>query len=176
MPYAVNIRADNASASAVRSLWDDCEQFETVPSMRRLRYPPHITLAVYDKLPQGFPDTLGPVFAQTKRLEIKFQALGHFQAPHGIVLWVAPGDSDRLASLHESVHALIDPNLCRLNYQPGRWVPHCSIATAVDAGAQEAALQYAAEAIDPFVVIFDVADCVSFSPVKIMMETQLGVS
>lgn len=174
MPYAVNVRADNDSAEPIRSLWTKAEEFETSPSMRGLGYSPHITLAVYEELPDGFPHVLDFVFGRTQRLQIRFERLGHFLAPRGLVLWLGPGDSDCLRSLHESVHAEISPELCRPNYRPGRWVPHCSIATAIDHESRDDALRFVSNDIEAFEVVFDVADCVFFSPVEIITEMTLG--
>jgi hypothetical protein len=48
MALAINIRADNASASEVERLWDQVAAFEDAPSMRALGYRPHFTFAIYD--------------------------------------------------------------------------------------------------------------------------------
>ena len=48
MAIAINIRADNGSASQVERLWDQVAAFEDEPSMRALGYRPHFTFAIYD--------------------------------------------------------------------------------------------------------------------------------
>ncbi len=48
MAIAINIRADDSSASEVERLWDQVATFEDEPSMRALGYRPHFTFAIYD--------------------------------------------------------------------------------------------------------------------------------
>ncbi len=172
MPYAINFRSDNSSANSIRSLWRKCGALEDSPTMEALQYPPHLTFAIYDEIPLddlyvGFDSALKHLRKQT----IRFERLGYFEAPHGIVLWAAPTLPKEVDSAHEAIHREIDPELCRKNYRPSIWIPHCSLATAVGHDSKSKALAIVEKGIDPVEVIFDAVDCASFMPVKVLKES-----
>lgn len=172
MAYAINLRSDNASADGIRSLWEKCSAIETSPSMVAMQYPPHITLAIYDDISMrslfgGFSSALNFLSTMT----IRFESLGYFEAPFGIILWAAPNLPEHVVAAHNSIHSKIDVDLCRKNYRPGLWKPHCSLATSIDLARKEEALSIVEQGIDPIEVTFDAADCASFMPVEILKET-----
>ena len=177
MAYAISIRSDNDSSDPIRALWGTCGALESSPSMEVLRYPPHITLVIYDEI--NMLD-LVPVFeAATTHLSsttIRFESLGYFEAPHAIVLWAVPTLPDTIPSAHKLIHSKIDVNLCRPHYRPGSWVPHCSLATSIGLPRRAEAIALASRPIDPFEVTFDVADCVSFPPIEVLHEKALPSS
>lgn len=172
MPYAINFRSDNKSADKIRRLWAECATLEKCPSVEAMQYPPHLTLAIYDKVERSeliaglaaAADCLGCV-------TIRFESLGYFKAPYGIVLWAAPKLPQVVLDAHAKIHSTIEPGLCRSNYRPGIWVPHCSLATSISNEREDEAIAIAQRPIDPFEVIFDAADCASFMPVQVLKET-----
>lgn len=171
MPYAINYRSDNRSSDKIRQLWNECAKLEEHPSMMSMEYPPHLTLAIYDdistvELFAGFDAAKECL----RKLSIRFESLGYFEAPSGIVLWAAPILPDAVREAHKQIHSVINSDLCRLNYKPDRWVPHCSLATAIVAENNEAAIAIAERSIEPFEVEFDAVDCASFLPVKVLEE------
>ncbi len=175
MAYAINIRSDNNSSQPIRALWKECSRFESSPSMEALEYPPHITFAIYDDAhPSDLFKAFDSAFRHPQTVEIRFESLGYFEAPHAIILWAAPKRSKRITSIHHHIHTQMDVNLCRLNYRPGSWVPHCSLATAIDLSKKDEAIAFAKRPIDPIELIFDAADCVSFLPVEVLREKALS--
>ena len=174
MAYAINIRSDNDSSDSIRSLWKTCGALETSPSMEAMQYPPHFTLAIYDdiRLPDlfaGFESALDSL----SRMTIRFESLGYFEAPDAIILWAAPILPKQLLATHARIHSMIDTSICRKNYRPGVWVPHCSLATSIGLNRKDEALTIAEQSIEPVEVTFDVADCASFMPVKVLREAPL---
>jgi len=139
--------------------------------MEAMEYPPHLTLAIYDEIPQ---EDLFTGFAAAveclRSLTIRFESLGFFEAPYGIVLWAAPVLPKPVLDAHASIHSTIDSNLCRSNYRPGVWVPHCSLATGISLDRKNEALAIVEQSIEPFEVTFDAADCASFMPVQVLKE------
>lgn len=170
MAYALTIAADNETADPLRDLCAEAASLEDAPSMAALGYPPHITLAVYEEQPVAdWGVTSRRVTGHTPALSLTFTGVQIFEgAP--LVLWAAPEPCSALARLHQAVHALIDPALCREHYRPDRWVVHCSIATAVPARNCSAALAFAARPFQPFIVRFDRADWVRFPPPVILQS------
>jgi len=174
MSYSINLRSDNDSGDAIRSLWSECGVLENSPSMPALNYPPHITLAVYDDIgEQELVHAFDLAIAGTTQITSRIERLGYFEAPHAIILWAAPTLPAEVYSLHARVHSLLDARLCRPNYRPGTWVPHCSLATSIDLSRKAESIDLANRSIEPFKVVFDVADCASFSPVEVVHEKKL---
>jgi len=174
MPYSINLRSDNDSGDAIRSLWRKCGLLESSPSMPALNYPPHITLAVYDDIEEH--ELFGAfdlAIADITQITSSVERLGYFEAPHAIILWAAPMLPTKVHSLHARVHSLLDTDRCRPNYRPGVWVPHCSLATSIDLSRKAEAIDIANHSIEPFKVVFDVADCASFLPVEVVHEKEL---
>jgi 2'-5' RNA ligase len=174
MPYALNLRCDNDSAYGIRQLWAECSVLEESPSMVERLYPPHLTLAVYDEVQrENLFAGLDAIAACLSCLSIRFDALGYFRAPDAIVLWASPVLEQDVIEAHAAIHSTIDPNLCRVNYRPGCWVPHCSLATAISVGREDEVRSVAERQIDPVYVTFDAVDCVSFTPVEVLQERRL---
>lgn len=174
MAYAINLRSDDVSADGIRSLWEKCGAIEASPSMVAMRYPPHITLAIYDKIARerlfaGLSATVKHLSSMT----IRFESLGYFEAPFGIVLWAAPTLPEQVVTAHESLHAEIGIEPCREKYRPGIWIPHCSLATAIDFAKKDEAIEIVEQGMDPIEVTFDTVDCVSFMPVEVLKEVTL---
>ena len=142
--------------------------------MASLNYPPHMTLSIYDDID---PDTLCSVLesaaAGLPLISARFERLDAFVTPSAVVIWAAPILGPEVFSLHERIHSLIEPGICRPNYRPGSWVPHCSLAAAIELSRKDEALDAANRPIEPFEVVFDYADCVSFLPVQVLRERKL---
>ena len=171
MAFAINIRCDNKSGGGIRLLWTRFGELEGSSSMEAMQYPPHITLAIYDDVSIG--DLFAGFEVATKHLStmtIRFESLGYFDAPDGIILWAAPDLPEQVTAAHQSIHSKIDVDLCRKNYRPGIWTPHCSLATSIDLARKDEALAIVEQGIDPVEVTFDVADCASFMPVEVLKE------
>ena len=45
--------------------------------------------------------------------------------------------------MHQAIHAVIDPSLCRPYYRPGAWVPHCTLGMAIPPERRAAAEAFA---------------------------------
>ena len=174
MPYSINLRSDDESSSRIRDLWALCGGLEERPSMRSLGYPPHFTLAVFDEAQEpSLVAAIESLAAARSPVVVRFDRIGHFETPDSIVLWAAPADSKPLTELHGQLHGLIDSAACRSNYRPGVWVPHCSLATAIDLGRRSEAMAVVQTELAPFEVVFDVIDCARFHPVKVIHERAL---
>ncbi len=139
--------------------------------MKAMQYPPHFTLAIYNdiRLPDlfaGFESALDSL----SRMTIRFESLGYFEAPDAIIMWAAPILPKQLFAAHARIHSTIDPSICRKNYRPDVWVPHCSLATSIELDRKDEVLAIVDQSIEPVEVTFDVADCASFMPVNVLRE------
>jgi 2'-5' RNA ligase len=173
MAFAISIRAMGATGSALRDLWNRFGEFEPSPSMVALNYPPHVTLAVYDGISGSILcEALRSIFRAHPPIKLRFRRLAFFERPR-LVFYAVPDRSTGLLAVHGALHQLVDRWSCREHYLPDIWVPHCTLATQVDAKNSPLAKALADSVIDPFEVIFDVADCVEFHPVRIIEEVPL---
>lgn len=175
MALAINIRADDDSAGEIESLWDQVAAFEVEPSMRALQYRPHFTFAIYDGPAideKTAWDVMQAAIAGVRQLRIAFTRIRWFEgAP--LVLWAEPEADDTLARIHGAISAAIDPAHCRPHYRPGAWTPHCTLGTAVADERRDEAMAFARAFDRSIEVLFDVADCVAFPPVRIIAERKL---
>jgi 2'-5' RNA ligase len=172
LSFAISLKAANPSAAPVRQLWDEVAQFEAAPSMAALQYAPHITLARYDDAVDQITmaEALGAL-AELPALRVTLTRLRWFDDP--FVLWAEPAHPD-LREAHRRVHTRIDPELCHPHYRPAAWVPHCTLGTGILDERRTEAKAFARERPwRPFEVLFDVADCVSFPPVRVLAERKL---
>jgi len=173
MPYAIVLKCSNASAAPVTDLWLEASRFETIPSMERLNYPPHLTFAVYeDILPENLFATAQKVFGNMPAISIEFLDIDHFPNEM-LVLWARPADDHVLRRIHRAIHDHIDPALCHVHSRPDHWQPHCTIAMSIPAASKTQALEWATQKRAPFTVTFDTVDCISFPPVEILEQVKL---
>jgi 2'-5' RNA ligase len=170
MSFAISLKAANATADPIRTLWDQVPLFEEALSMVALNYPPHNTLAIYDDVaPDLLKATLRRSFTGAPALRLTFTRLRFFDSDP-LVLWADPSPSPASAEAHAAVHACIDPAQCHPHYRPGAWIPHCTLGTHIKAEHRADAIALTARSIEPFEVLFDVVDCLCFPPVAVLEE------
>jgi len=174
MAWAINLRSDDTSADSIRSLWRRFAALEKAPSMQNLNYPPHLTLAVYDQRPENLFEVFDRVFDGQTRQVVTFNRLGVFRTATALVVYAAPVESDWLQTLHRQLHHMLGAQLCRPNYRPDRWVPHCSLATAIDPAQEHALLNLLDQSMPPVELTITTADCASFLPVAVIREQPLN--
>jgi 2'-5' RNA ligase len=116
MAFGIGITAPGETGWRLREYWSKFGRFERAPSMVALDHPPHVTLAVYDSIPEReLSEVYRPVFGVHPLLRLQFNKLAFFPAPE-LVFWAAPEQSEHLVHAHSAIHQLIDPSLCRSHY------------------------------------------------------------
>lgn len=152
---------------------DKASAWEATSSIRALGYPPHLTLARYaDLSPDVLREALEPLGTE-KALSLTFDRIGLFDVDP-LVLWLSPRSDRHLIDLHAKIHEVVGPARCDPYYQPGQWTPHLTIAAAVPVERRSESLALAAESFEPFSLVFDVAEIVSWPPLGVLETVQLG--
>lgn len=176
MGFSLNIRISDATAHVVTALWDEISAFEDKPSMRAIGYPPHFTFAIYDTddvAPELRRAAIDRAAAGQAELRLTFNRIRTFAGPP-LVLWADPAAKDTLRRMHAAIHALIDPALCRPHYRPGFWVPHCTLGMAISPERREKAARFAENFRGGVEAVFDVVDCLTFPPLRVVTEARLA--
>ncbi|MBQ1017327.1 2'-5' RNA ligase family protein [Micromonospora sp. D93] len=148
MVAAVELYLDPDATRRIRVLWDALEA-EGVQSMRSLleqRHRPHVSLTVAPRFDteQVAEALQGTVVAAPLRLD--FQHAGQFV---GRVLWLGPAPTPELLAHHRLVHDRLAAAGIPLaeHYQPGRWVPHCTLSMRVPNALMAAAVRRCLEVL-----------------------------
>jgi len=134
MPFAIQLFVDPVSDRIVRSLWEEIASAGLF-AMRDSGNRPHVSLAIYRELDVALCANLLEVFATTHApFALTFASLGMFHEEQTVV-FLAPVASVALLDLHKEVHMLLQGTgaFPALYYLPGRWTPHCALATRVPA-------------------------------------------
>lgn len=132
--FAVVLHFDEFSEHRVRQAWESLDE-HGVPSVGTTNedgFRPHITLAIVNTPdPEGLAMRLRRPLSGVAGLPVTMTALGFFltkKAP--AYLAVAP--TRRLMELHDEVHRAIGTADSWSYYQPGNWMPHCTLAMDVE--------------------------------------------
>jgi hypothetical protein len=129
---ALELYLDVDATRRIRTLWGALEA-EGIPSMASLmesRHRPHVSLAAARRLaPDAVAEALTG-FAVGRGLTLDLDFVGQFV---GRVLWLGAVPTAELLEHHREVHArLVQAGIEVWDlYQPGRWVPHCTISLRV---------------------------------------------
>lgn len=132
--FAVALYFDEFSEHRVRQVWQALDE-RGVPSAGTTYeegYRPHITLAIVNTPdPKGLGRRLRRALAGVAGIPVTMTALGFFLAAKApAYLAVAP--TRRLLELHDEVHDAIGTAGSWRYYQPGSWMPHCTLAMNVE--------------------------------------------
>jgi len=132
--------------------------------MLDLRYPPHVTLAVYDALAvDAAVASLDRAFDNVSQMPVTLTDFSTFGTGSG-VCYAALAPSPDLMRLHAAIAAAIGEN-CRPHYQSGRWTPHCTLATGMIDAEMGRAKDFLAPDWRSLTGAFETASLVEFVPV-----------
>jgi 2'-5' RNA ligase len=139
MAHALEVYFDDQADAAVRELWQLLADAD-LPSLAtrtHRRHRPHVSLAVADSFAGA---DLAPLrsMLKTHRPTLHLYVLGTFPGREGALFLGVPATAELLA-FHAEVHAALagQPVEHWPYYQPGNWVPHCTLAEGL--GQAEAA-------------------------------------
>jgi len=171
MPVALTLRLDDAGIARVQPVLDALETLGIVSSVRRLGYPPHVTLAVWDDEPE--PERVRGLLADWGELEAGCPALGMFAGPP-VTMFIAVTPTSALLQRQAALVRAMPGHVVHPHYRPGAWMPHVTMADDVDPVAAGAACSIALSSLRPFVSKLARVDCVRFPPAQVLWSAGVG--
>lgn len=174
MPFAVTLRLDAAAATQVEALWSALAERGISNSARRLAYPPHVTLAVYEEKAKqaALADAVQRAAAKWRRVRVICPALGVFPDPPAALFLIATSTEALLRMQAELCEALPREHL-HPHYRPGTWLPHVTVADDLPLMRVPAAMAAAGAVFRPVTVTLEQADLVRFRPVRLLWQAPL---
>jgi len=164
MAFAVSLLFNSEIASAISARWKRLADAGISSSMLDLKYPPHVTLGVYDELAMDAAvAALDRVFHNVDQIAVTLAGLSTFGSGSG-VCYAALAPSPDLIRLHATAIAAIGET-CRPHYQAGRWTPHCTLATGMTDAEIDRARSLLEQDWRSLAGTFELADLVEFAPV-----------
>jgi 2'-5' RNA ligase len=175
MPYAVVLYFNKHSEKFIQDIWSDLSNHGVPSEIHHVGIRPHITLGIYDELTcQPCDSELSRFAPQTAHLHLSFTHLGFFTHPEK-VLFLAPTPTSELLDFHARIHQLLNRQTQGPwdLYQPGRWVPHCTLALDLDQDTLEKATQLCSQLELPVEMHATQIGVVEFLPVTEMYHFDL---
>jgi 2'-5' RNA ligase len=132
MALAACLLFDRQTERALRGLWDRLEDLG-VPTLRSHTHGRHVPHVSYAVVRDGDVDAIHRSVAALPdggAVDLRFDALGLFRRGRS---WLVPAVASDLVSRQEQVVAAVASTGAELHrhYEPGTWMPHCTIAPRV---------------------------------------------
>jgi 2'-5' RNA ligase len=146
MAYGIGLVFDPQTEAHIRDVWDRLASQGFTTPLARPGCLPHVSLLLSETLRVGdLAHDLDGLGDSCRRLEVCFSTVGMFTEPE-LVLFYGLTPTDRLLRLHADVERLYRrwSSAIVTRTQAGVWVPHCTLATRVDAGRISEAIATAA--------------------------------
>jgi len=173
MPYAAELTLDSESAAVVRRVWRELAD-AGIEYMATSGVAPHVSLGIWESLDLARAEAdLTRFAAETSPVRMSFASVGLFP---GVAVFLAPAVTTDLLELHAGFHR----RFARLgaapwtHYQPGAWVPHCTLATDLGPDRFGDALAIAARVPLPLEAVLVEVGIVEFRPVKQLVSRALS--
>lgn len=134
MPYAITLCFDETTEELIVKTKREVAQALNIKMQAADFYPPHVTLAIFDALSLNSTINIDDCAAQARKVPFEFCGLGLFESPNGYVVFLTVAPSRKLIDFHEALHLRFESEKRRdAFYDVGKWLPHCTIATKVEA-------------------------------------------
>ncbi len=164
MAFAISLLFSAEIRDAISARWTRLADAGLSSSMLDLRYPPHVTLAVYDALAvDAAVASLDRAFDNVSQMPVTLTDFSTFGTGSG-VCYAALAPSPDLMRLHAAIAAAIGET-CRPHYQTGRWTPHCTLATGMIDAEMRRAKDFLAPDWRSLTGAFETVSLVEFVPV-----------
>ncbi len=147
MNFAIELCLDEHAEARIREIWERIERAGLPSRLLEFGHTPHVSLGVCAQLDRTiFVPRLVEFAAREPKLHATFVSLGTFSNRQGVV-FLGLINTRELIDLHARFDAFF-ASAAREPweyYRPGRWVPHCTLTTALEPEQVASALRVCAE-------------------------------
>ena len=153
MAYGIGLIFDPQTEAHIKAVWDRLTRHGFTTPLARPGCLPHVSLLLSETLRvDDLARALEGLGALPRRLTVRFSHVGVFTEPE-LVLYYGLTPTTRLLHLHAAVARLYRRWSAAITArtQSGVWVPHCTLATRVDARRFSDAIAAAATLTLPWV-------------------------
>jgi len=129
MPYAVELFFDPDADARVRQIWSTLSQAGICDYLTGSPSRPHVSLSVFDHDDEfALIEFVRSWAAPRTRFAIELSGPSRF--PQTTIVFLSPQASGTLQPMQRDLHAALVAEGARVwpQYEPGRWIPHCTIA------------------------------------------------
>jgi len=148
MNFAIELCLDEHAEARIREIWERIERAGLPSRLLEFGHTPHVSLGVCAELVDraAFGARLAEFAAREPRQHATFVSLGTFSNRQGVV-FLGLINTRELIDLHARFDAVFAAAAREPweYYRPGRWVPHCTLTTALDPAQVASALRVCAE-------------------------------
>ena len=178
--FAVELYFDEDGEARVRTIWRALAEQGTSAFLLDAGARPHVSLAVLDDT--DLDTLLAVVSAFSSELpyvRLEIASVGAFPTPQGVI-FLAPVVDENLLAVHAELcdRLALEGIAPNRYYQPGAWVPHCTVAQHVEAVHLGAALSLTLELARDFealeVVEIGVVEVGTVTPLLRLMADTSG--
>ena len=134
MAFAVVLYFDASTEKKILESQKRLENAGIAPVKQKTTLRPHITLAIFENMECADCECKLREIVHNLQIEtIEFISLGIFLNPDK-VLYLSPIPSSALMKVHRLVHKALTIHTSGswTIYEPGKWVPHCTIANDLE--------------------------------------------
>jgi 2'-5' RNA ligase len=177
MGYAVELYFDRQTEQSVRKIRQALAKEGIPPVLDPLGERPHVSLAVFSDVDcERLISIVRDYAASTQAFAVQLSGMGTFATDEN-VLYLVPVPTLQLQTIHQEFHHRLEQ--ARLTpshyYQPGNWVPHCSVEMNIPAERFSAAVELCKGAFRPVQGQFREIGIVEFRPVRAVAQWPLRV-
>lgn len=134
MAYAVGIKFDETTEQTIIEIWRQLSDIGLMTLLPLEGYDPHISMTLSDELRvDPFIEEISQTLQTIPNVHVQFSSVSLFTNPE-IVLYYGVTPTEALLRLQKTSSKIYQKFALELNplYQPGNWVPHCSLAIRID--------------------------------------------
>jgi 2'-5' RNA ligase len=134
VPYAIELYPDPKTEGVVRATWQQLAAAGIDDGQLVNDFRPHVSVAVCDDVDfDALHEAMVGFAEETEPFPLTLSSFGLF--PSTGVLFLLPVPTPTLLAAHARFHELCGRHMKDLvgYYQPGRWIPHCTMAQRIAA-------------------------------------------
>jgi hypothetical protein len=136
MGYSIELYFDSGFEEKIYSLWETLSLAGLPSILSQIGSRPHVSLAVLNRCNEKqISDFLLKLVVSVSKFGLEFSALAHSPGEQQAVFLVTAGNK-ALFDLHKRLNSLLldSGNPPVKDYQPDRWLPHCSLSKELSPG------------------------------------------